>query len=76
MPKKFLWDGLNLKRFAVVAIWPQNKSEAVILMRSRWPADDPTPWCVEYHAGGHYFATVAEAFAYCGDRKFKMEMRV
>lgn len=76
MLKKFLWDDLKLDRFAVVAIWPQNGSEAVILMRSRWPADDPTPWCVAYRGGGHYFATAAEAFAYCENRDFKMEMPV
>ncbi len=76
MLKKFLWDGLNLDRFAVVAIWPQNRSEAVILMWSRWPVDDPAPWCVAYRGASHYFVTLAEAFSYCGDRKFKAEIRV
>ena len=70
----YVWPGLNLDRFAVVAIWPQNTRDAAILMRSRYPANDPAPWCVEYHGGGRYFKTVEEAFAYCEKRKFRMEV--
>lgn len=73
MQNKYLWDGLNLDRFAVIAIWPQSKEEVVILMRSRWPDDDPAPWCVQYRGNGHYFASAHEALEYCAGRKFKSE---
>lgn len=72
----YLWDGLAIDRFAVVAIWPQNVQEAVILMRSRYPVDDPVPWCVEYRGNGKYFRTVDEAISYCESRGFKMEIPV
>lgn len=72
----YLWDGLVSDRFAVVAIWPQNALEAAILMRSRYPANDPVPWCVEYRGGGRYFKTVGEAMDYAAARGFKMEIPV
>ncbi len=72
----YLWDGLINDRFAVVAIWTQNTWEAVILMRSRYPANDPAPWCVEYRGSGKYFKTVDEAISYCESRGFKMEIPV
>ena len=72
----YLWDGLNLDRFAVVAIWPQNAREAAILMRSQYPAADPAPWCVEYRGSGRYFKTAGEAMDYSAARGFKMEIPV
>lgn len=75
MFEKYLHDGLNLNRFAVVAVWPQPKETkyAVLLMRSR-DKGDPAPWCVQYRGNGHYFETVQDAFGYCTKRGFRLEM--
>jgi len=77
MFEKYLHKGLNLKRFSVVAIWPQpnEKKYAVLLMQSR-DIDDPAPWCVHYRGNGSYFATVQEAVDYCTGRSFRMELPV
>lgn len=72
---KYLHEGLDLDRFAVVAIWPQTARRVVILMRSRYPADDPVPWCVQYRGSGYYFKSQGEAVNYCEKRGFRMEMR-
>ena len=69
---EYLWTGLDLGRFAVVAIWPQNARDAVVLMRSR-KTSDPQPWCLEYRGSGYYFGTAGEAMEYCERRGFKME---
>ena len=66
-----MWAGLELGRFAVVAIWPQNAWDAVVLMHSR-KIGDPLPWCLEYRGSGYYFGTAGEAMNYCERRGFKM----
>lgn len=66
---RYLWKGLNLNRYSVVKILPQNKSHAVIIMRNKDPADDH--WCLEYRGSGHYFGTAEELTAYYRKRKFK-----
>ena len=76
MINKFLPTELNYERFAVIAVWPQNKSEAVILMRSRYPENDPTPWSVQYRGSGYYFPTADEAFEFCKRRRFKTELPI
>ena len=75
MFEKYLHEGLNLKRFAVVAVWPQpdEKKYAALLMRCR-DKNDPVPWCVHYRGNGHYYATAQEAFDYCEERGFRMEL--
>lgn len=72
----YLWEGLNLRDFAVVAIWPQNAKEAVVLMRRRGGALESYPWCIEYRGSGHYFQTLDAAMEYCTDRNFVQEMLV
>ena len=69
---EYLWAGLNLGCFAVVAIWPQNTQDAVVLMHSR-KIGDPQPWCVEHRGSGCYFRSAGEAMNYCERRAFKME---
>ena len=48
---RYLWKGLNLKRYTVVRIIPQDKHNAVIIMYSN-DKNDPH-WCLEYMGGGH-----------------------
>lgn len=75
---QFLWDGLDLKRFEVIQIFPTRKRGmngkrlGIILMRSRYPLDDPAPWCVEYGGGGKYFSTEDEAWEYL-KKRFRRE---
>lgn len=76
MLRRFLWKGLDLDRFEIVAIWPQNKTDAVILMRSRWREEDLVPWCVQFRGQGRYFWTAGEAIDYCVGRGFKLETEV
>lgn len=65
---------LNTTRFAVVAIWPQNVNEAVILFRERGKPQEMKPWSVQWRGNGHYFQTINEALAYCDSRGFKQEV--
>ena len=66
---RFLWKGLNLKRYEVVEIVPQNRTHAVIIMRHRDP-NNPH-WCLEYLGNGHYFDPVEQLVDYWHERKFK-----
>ena len=71
---EFLWDGLDLKRFEVIQIFPakrrgiNGKPLGIILMHSRYPVDDPVPWCVEYGGGGKYSSTEQEVQEYLESR--------
>jgi len=53
--KQYLWKGLDLKKYEVKKIIPQNSEHAVILMK----AYDPLcpHWCMEYCGNGYYFHT-------------------
>ena len=66
---RYLWNGLDLKRYAVVKIVPQDETNAVIIMRSNDPKDPH--WCLEYMGGGHYFDTAQQLMDYYESRKFK-----
>ena len=66
---RYLWKGLNLERYAVVKIIPQDKEHAVILMFSK-DKDDPH-WCLEYRGNGHYFDTAQQMMDYFQSRRFK-----
>lgn len=66
---RYLWKGLNLERYSVVKIIPQNAKDAVIIMFSR-DKDDPH-WCLEYRGNGHYFDTVQQMMDYFHSRRFK-----
>lgn len=59
---RYLWKGLDLKRYSVVKIVPQDEDDAVIIMRSN-DAGDPH-WCLEYMGGGHYFDTIDQLLDY------------
>jgi len=65
---RYLWDGLDLNRYSVVRIIPQDKTNAVIVMYSNDPTDPH--WCLEYMGGGHYFDTVQQMMDYY-DSRFK-----
>lgn len=65
--EKYLWKGLDLERFEVVYILPQDSRNAAIIMRDT-QSDSVLPWCVEFMGNGHYFKTVAELKAYCHSR--------
>ena len=65
---RYLWKGLDLKRYAVVKIVPQDETNAVIIMRSK---DPDRHWCLEYMGGGHYFDTAQQLMDYYESRKFK-----
>lgn len=71
---QFLWGGLDLKRFEVIQIFPTKKRGlngkplGIILMHSRYPLDDPAPWCVEYGGSGKYFPTKQGAQEYLKTR--------
>lgn len=55
---RYLWKGLDLERYSVVKIIPQDETNAVIIMYSNDP-NDPH-WCMEYMGGGHYFDTAKQ----------------
>lgn len=59
---RYLWKGLDLKRYSVVKIIPQDDTNAVIIMFSNDP-NDPH-WCLEYMGGGHYFDTAQQLLDY------------
>ncbi len=60
---RYLREGLDLVNFDVLEIHPQDKRNAAIIMHDR-RENRPTPWCVEYGGGGHYFDTREELDAY------------
>ena len=66
---RYLWKGLDLKRYSVVRIIPQDNHNAVIIMYSN-DKNDP-PWCLEYMGGGHYFDTAQQLMDCYASRKFK-----
>lgn len=74
--QSYVWAGLDTARFAVVAIWPQNANEAVILLQERGKPPEMKPWSVQWRGNGHYFRTIGEALEYCDIRKFKQEVPV
>lgn len=67
--EKYLWKGLDLKRYSVVRIVPQSKEHAVIIMYSNDPADPH--WCLQYRGNGQYFATAKQLMDYYCSRGFK-----
>ena len=66
---KYLWKGLDLKRYSVVRIVPQSKEHAVIIMYSNDPGDPH--WCLQYRGNGHYFDTTKQLMDYYCSRGFK-----
>lgn len=63
---RYLWKGLDLERYAVFKIIPQDEDNAVIIMYSK---DKGNPhWCLEYLGNGHYFDTFGELAAYYASR--------
>ena len=70
---RYLWKGLDLKRYSVVKIIPQDDTNAVIIMFSNDP-NDPH-WCLEYMGGGHYFDTAQQLMDYFHSRHFKKGSR-
>lgn len=66
---KYLWKGLDLKRYSVVRIIPQDAKHAVIIMFSN-DKDDPH-WCLQYKGNGHYFDTFQQLMNYFYSRRFK-----
>ena len=66
---RYLWKGLDLKRYSVVRIVPQDKEHAVIIMFSN-DANDPH-WCLQYKGNGHYFDTFQQLMDYYHSRHFK-----
>ena len=63
---RYLWKGLNLERYSVVKIIPQDETNAVIIMYSN-DKNDPH-WCLEYMGGGHYFDTAKQLMDYSYSR--------
>ena len=66
---RYLWKGLDLKRYSVVRIVPQDKEHAVIIMFSN-DKNDPH-WCLQYKGNGHYFDTFRQLLDYYRSRRFK-----
>ena len=66
---RYLWKGLDLKRYSVVRIVPQDKEHAVIIMYSN-DSNDPH-WCLQYKGNGHYFDTAQQLMDYYFSRGFK-----
>lgn len=66
---RYLWEGLDLHRYSVVRIVPQDKDNAVVIMYSNDPGDPH--WCLQYKGNGHYFATAKELMDYYCSRGFK-----
>ena len=69
----YLWKGLDLERYSVVRIIPQDEDNAVIIMYSN-DKDDPH-WCLEYMGGGHYFDTIDQLTDYYRSR-FKKPLKL
>ena len=66
---KHLWKGLDLNRYSVVRIIPQDAQHAVIIMFSN-DRNDPH-WCLQYKGNGHYFDTFQQLMNYFHSRRFK-----
>lgn len=66
---KYLWKGLDLNRYSVVRIIPQDAQHAVIIMFSN-DRNDPH-WCLQYKGNGHYFDTFQQLMNYFHSRRFK-----
>lgn len=66
---KYLWKGLDLNRYSVVRIIPQDAKHAVIIMFSN-DRNDPH-WCLQYKGNGHYFDTFQQLMNYFHSRRFK-----
>ena len=66
---RYLWKGLDLKRYSVARIIPQDKEYAVIIMFSN-DKDDPH-WCLQYKGNGHYFDTFQQLMDYFHSRRLK-----
>ena len=66
--EKYLWKGLDLKRYSVVRIIPQDAKHAVIIMFSN-DKNDPH-WCLQYKGNGHYFDTAQQLMNYFHSRRF------
>ena len=66
---RYLWKGLDLKRYSVLRIIPQDAQHAVIIMFSN-DANDPH-WCLQYKGNGHYFDTFQQLMDYYHSRHFK-----
>ena len=65
---RYLWKGLDHKRYSVVRIVPQDKEHAVIIMYSNDPSDPH--WCLQHKGNGHYFDTVQKLMDYYCSRGF------
>ena len=66
---RYLWKGLDLKRYSVAQIIPQDKEHAVIIMFSN---DESDPhWCLQYKGNGHYFDTFQQLMDYYHRRCFQ-----
>lgn len=66
---RYLWTGLDFNRYSVAEIIPQDRYNAVIIMKSN---DKTNPhWCLQYRGGGHYFDTVQQLLNYYNKREFK-----
>lgn len=64
--RRYLWKGLDLERFEVLAIVPQSNGHATVIMHE--VAEGPMPWCVEYRGCGRYFASMEALRDYCQKR--------
>ena len=69
--ERFLWNGLDLEKYEVRKIVPQNETDAVVIMQSHISSD--RRWCLEYRGNGHYFNTFAELETYYRNR-FKKDL--
>ena len=65
---RYLWKGLDLKRYSVVRIVPQDNEHAVIIMYSNDPHDPH--WCLQFKGNGYFFATAKELMDYYCSRGF------
>lgn len=66
---RYLWKGLDLKRYCVVRIIPQDSKHAVIIMYSK-DRDNPH-WCLQYKGNGHYFDAFQQLMDYYQSRRFQ-----
>lgn len=69
--ERFLWNGLDLDKYEVRKIIPQNETDAVVIMQSHLPSD--RHWCLEYCGSEHYFSTFSELETYYRNR-FKKDL--
>lgn len=69
--ERFLWNGLDLGKYEVRKIIPQNETDVVVIMQSHLPSD--RHWCLEYRGSRHYFSTFSELETYYRNR-FKKDL--